>query len=93
MNRFCIRDRIDAALEKMAWQRMEVRAIYLTEADLKQLNRLLSKEFGRGFKLHACGYRDHILRTGKESTIYSTHGVEVVIPKRLSHRVAEQVAA
>ena len=28
-----IRDRIDAALEKMAWREMEVRAIYLTEAD------------------------------------------------------------
>jgi len=38
--------RLDAALEKMAAQGMEVRAIYLTESDWDAYNRAQSKAYG-----------------------------------------------
>ncbi len=88
MSRTDIRNRIDAALEKMAWRQMDVRAIYLNAADAKALNRVLSAEFGKPFNIHACGYRGHILRQGKRSSIFSRQGVEVAVPKLLSHRIA-----
>lgn len=80
-----LRGRIDAALEKMRADQMEVRAIYLTEAERDQLDRILSKEYGS--KLYTFQYRGHDLRTGQRSAIYSKHGVEVAIPKKLSRRV------
>ncbi len=80
-----IRDRIDAALEKMTIRQENVRAIYLCPLDRKALDRAQSKEFG--LKLHVCGYRDHIVRGGAKSVIYSTHGVGTAVPKKLSHRV------
>ncbi len=83
-----IRDRIDAALEKCAWQKLQVRSINLTEQDRKALDRALTRDFGKPFKVYALGYREHIVRTGTRSAIYSTHGVEVKIPQRLSPRVA-----
>lgn len=88
MSRFDIRDRIDCALEKMAFQEMEVRAIYLNDADLKSLGKAIKYDWGFAGQVHAHGYRGHIVRSGTKSTIYSTHGVETVVPKRLSHRVA-----
>lgn len=84
--RDCIRTRIDAALEKVAARQMHVRAIYLTPADRDALDQLLSAEYGT--KLHTFSYRDHDLRTGKRNAIYSTRGVDVSIPRRLSPRVA-----
>lgn len=90
-----IRDRIDAALERMRGDGMAVRAIYLTDRDRNSLDSVRSGEFG--MKLHSCGYRDHILRSGKKSMIYSTHGVGVTIPQRLSAKVtvirADELAA
>lgn len=81
-----IRDRIDVALEKMRAQGVEVRAIYLTEADRKALGRAIKAEWGFNGTVHPCGYRDHIVRDGKHSLIYSKQGVGFTIPKRLSHR-------
>ena len=84
--------RIDAALEKVALRGMEVRAIYLTEADREQLTKEMTrywrKQLGSKAVFHPCSYRDHHIRPGKSSIIYSTHGVGVHIPKRLSARVA-----
>lgn len=88
-----IRDRIDAALEKMRWQRLEVRCILLTERDRKELGRAIRRDLGGKGRVEVCGYGGHIVRTGKQNIIYSTHGVETYIPKRLSHRVAERAAA
>lgn len=86
MSRADIRARIDAALEKMRAREENVRAIYLCSLDRKALDRAQSKEFG--LKLHVCGYRDHIVRGGSKSVIYSIHGVGTAVPKMLSHRVA-----
>jgi hypothetical protein len=88
MDRFDIRSRIDAALEMMRWQNMEVRCIYLTEKERKELGRAIRRDLGGKGRVEPCGYAGHILRTGKKSCIYSTHGVETTIPKKLSHRVA-----
>lgn len=83
-----IRGRIDCALEKMRAQQVEVRAIHLTEVDLKALGRAIKRDWGFKGIVHPHGYRDHIVRSGKRSAIYSKQGVEFVIPKRLSPRVA-----
>lgn len=82
-----IRDRIDVALEKMRAEAMDVRAIYLTETDRAALGRTIKRDFGFHGIVHPHGYRDHIVRPGKHSVIYSTRGVGVTIPKRISHRV------
>jgi len=80
-------DRIDAALEKMAFERMEVRAIYLTEDDHDQFDREMSKL--EGFRGSFLCYRDHqIRRSERASSIFSTHCIERAIPKRLSAKVA-----
>ena len=90
VSRRCIRKRIDATLEKMRWQRIGVRVIYLRPEDREALNKVMSKEFGEGFKLHACGYRDHrVLPSLHKSFVDSEHGVHFTIPKQLSHRVEE----
>jgi hypothetical protein len=86
-------DRIDAALQKMAFRQMEVRAIYLDEADdaafVKAFTRYWRKELKSDATFWPTEYRGHHLRKGGKSRIYSTHGVEVAIPKRLSARVQE----
>jgi hypothetical protein len=89
-------DRIDAALEKMAFRRMEVRAIYLTPGDRLALSRAMTRkwreETGSKARLHPCSYRGHHLRPGKASAIYSTHGIAVVVPKLLSRRCVADLA-
>ena len=91
MSRTCIRERIDAALERMAFRGESVRAIILNANDLKALDKAQSK--ATGLKCHVCGYRDHIVRIGKTSAIYNTSGVATAVPKKLSHRVELAVAA
>lgn len=80
-----LRDRIDCALERIAFRQMDVRAIYLTEAERAELDRLASTDWGS--PVHTFQYRGHQVRTGKASIIYSTHGVATAIPKRLSAKV------
>lgn len=86
-----ITDRIDAALEKVASRGMEVRAIYLDSADdeafVKAHTRFWRKALKSRATFYPTTYRDHPVREGDTSRIYSTHGVEVRIPKRLSPRV------
>lgn len=83
-----IRDRIDVALEKMRAQGVEVRAIYLTAADRKALGKAIKQEWGFKGTVHPCGYKNHIIRDGRSSMIYSKQGVGFAVPKRISHRVA-----
>ena len=84
--------RLGVALEKMRAQRMEVRAIYLSPPDLAALDRFHTRAFGtKGCKIHSASYDGHIVRPGKRSRIYSTNGVEVAVPKRLSRRTAVPV--
>jgi len=82
-----ITDRIDVALEKMRAEGVEVRAIYLTEADRTALGKAIRRQLGLRAIAHPCGYKDHIVRSGKYSVIYSKQGVGFTIPKRLSPRV------
>jgi hypothetical protein len=94
----CIAARIDAALEKMRAQGMEVRAICLTAKDHDALDaelcRRWKEETGRKrFKATFLSYRDHMIsRSVRCSSVYSTRGVETKVPHKLSHRVAEPVA-
>jgi hypothetical protein len=84
-SRFPIINRLDAALERFVFRQMEVRAIYLTSEDHDALDRAESARFKR--KISVLEYRGHEIRRGNTSRIYSTHGVDVVVPKRLSPRV------
>lgn len=79
-----ILDRLDAALEKMRGQSMEVRAICLTDAD----HLALARAMGKARRRSVLQFRGHEIRPAKTSIVYSTHGVGVSVPKRLSHRVA-----
>lgn len=97
MIRACIIARIDAALEKMRFEQIDVRAIYLTEPDRDAFDLAMSKRWAKshGYKSYRAifmFYGEHEVRIGKTSTIYSTHGVGVSVPKRLSPRV-EALAA
>jgi hypothetical protein len=85
VSRFAIISRLDAALETMAFRKMEVRAIYLTESDRAALDRAESARWKR--KMYVFHYKGHDLRTGETSRIYSTHGVNVAVPAKLSQRV------
>ncbi len=86
-----VRDRIDAALEKMEFREESVRGIYLTEADHELLAKAETRFWRKRLGLTSVtplSYRDHLIfRSDRRSSIYSTHGVETVIPKRLSPRV------
>lgn len=92
--------RIDAALEKMRMQRMEPRAIYLTERDYKLLARARTTRYRRetgskallwpsdhdGVPLIAAALIEKMVpvrqtKGKKQSTIYSTHGVTVHVPR------------
>ena len=78
--------RLDAALERAAEERIGIRAIYLCPSDLALFDRAMTARYRRAngstAKVHACDYRGHILRRGKCSRIYSDHGVSVRIPKK-----------
>lgn len=88
-----ITDRIDAALEKVAFRGMEVRAIYLDDADDEAFVKAHTRFWRKALKSRAIfwptTYRDHPVRQGSTSVIYSTHGVGVSIPKRLSARTKQ----
>lgn len=85
MSRFLIINRLDAALEKVRARQMEVRAIYLTAQDHAALDRAESARWKK--KLSVFNYRGHEIRRGEQSRIYSTHGVNVDVPAKLSPRV------
>ena len=72
--------RLDAALDKMRAQGMAVRAIYLTADDWDAFNDARSKEYGT--PLVAFQYLGVEIRSGQTSTIYSTHGVGLSVPRR-----------
>jgi hypothetical protein len=78
--------RLDAALAKVASLGANVRAVYVTEADLKLLTRTITHRWRRasGSKAiaHPTTFRDHPLRMGKRTMIYTDHGVGVYLPRR-----------
>lgn len=110
MKRECITDRIDCALEKMRARGMQVRAIYLTDVDRKELDRWATRRwretgskasaYALSFKDHPIvsrklaveHFRDHEVRDGATSRVYSTHGVNVCVPARLSPRTKARAA-
>jgi hypothetical protein len=83
-------DRIDAALQKMAFQGLEVRAIYLTISDHDQLDAELNAE--QDYTSAHLSFRGHHIRGGERSMIYSIHGVSRAIPVRLSARTKARAA-
>lgn len=88
--RSCIIARIDQALERMRAQGAAVRYIYLTEATHDQFDRAMCRLHGRKRKTaHYFDHAGHVIVRGSKDRIYSTHGVEFTIHKKLSPRVAE----
>jgi hypothetical protein len=63
----------------MREREMDVRAIYLTEWDWDEFNAAQSEAYGS--RLVAFRYGEYEIRSGQTSTIYSTHGVSVSVPK------------
>jgi hypothetical protein len=77
--------RIDAGLAKVKDLGADVRAIYVTEADRRLLDRWATHRWRRGSgskaRVYPCAFRDHPLRLGKRTIIYTSHGVGVAIPR------------
>lgn len=72
--------RMDAALEKAAWRKLQPNAFYLTADDWDQFNAELSADWGSpcfGFS-----WRDVEIRRGKSSMLYTWHGIAIAIPKK-----------
>jgi hypothetical protein len=79
--------RIDAALEKCAFRKWEVRAIYLTDEDHDAFDRAMRRRFK--VKASFLAYGPYQIRRGNASKIYCAYSGEIVVPKALSPRVRE----
>lgn len=85
MGRSGIIGRLEAAIEKARARQLVVRAIYLTGEDRLALSWALRVR--RKPPTPIAEWRGHEIRDGRQSRIYSTHGVSVAVPARLSPRV------
>lgn len=78
--------RLDAALAKADALGARIRAIFLTEADRALLTRYEThrwrRKLGSTAIFHPCSYRDHPVRTGKRTVVYTDHGVAIAVPRR-----------
>ena len=95
-----IEDRIQAALEKARWRKLELRGMYLDEEDYQELadseTENYRKSTGSSAKLWPCTYQHVLLLSRKAipvheaivSAVYATSGERICIPKKLSPRVA-----
>ena len=93
-----IEERIGAALEKMRLRKMKPRAVYLSPADFKAFKKARTRIWKSEVVPLAVmevpiisesliGEMVPVRPTGKpRSTVYSTNGVEVAVPVRLSKR-------
>jgi hypothetical protein len=92
-------DRIDSALEKARWRKLELRGLYLDSADYAALAKQRTAEhraaFGGRAKIWPLSYESVLLigrpllpvKAGQSSAVYATSGEAIAIPKRLSSRV------
>jgi hypothetical protein len=78
--------RLDAALARVRDLGADVRAIYVTRADQRLLDRWATHRWRRstGSKARAipCSFRDHLLCFGRRSVISTSHGVAIAVPRR-----------
>ena len=78
--------RLDAGIAKADALGAQIRAIYLTDADRELLTRWWTSRFRRQLGSRAqfipCSYRDHPIRIGKRTVIYTSHGVGLAVPRR-----------
>lgn len=78
--------RLDAGIAKAGALGAKIRAIYLTEADRELLRRWATHRWRRSTGSSAiaipCSFRDHPIRFGKRTIIYTDHGVGVGVPRR-----------
>jgi hypothetical protein len=93
-------DRIDAALEKARWRKLEVRGIYLDEADYfafaKAETDRWRKASGSKVRVYPMSYGNvlilgsgcSIVKPATRSRVYAKGGETIDIPKRLSAKVA-----
>lgn len=89
-------DRIEAALEKARWRKLELRGLYLDHddyADFAHAETLrFQRETGSTAILWPLSYENILIIGGKalpvkeatRSAIYATSGEAIVVPKRLS---------
>jgi hypothetical protein len=87
-----IERRIRAGLAAAARKGVEIRAIYLNPADRSALDRLATRRWGSGAKVHRLSFDDHPIigdrcefdghevRSGNRSLIYDRHGCSITIP-------------
>ena len=93
-------DRIECALEKARWRKLELRGLYLDHedyADFAYAETLRwQKETGSTALLWPLAYENVLILNAKSipvkeatrSAIYSTTGEEIAVPKKLSAKVA-----
>jgi hypothetical protein len=91
-----VTDRIDSALEKARWRKLELRGIYLDSADYAALAKQRTAEhraaFGGRAKVWPLSYESVLLigrsllpvKAGKSSAVYATSGESIAVPKHLS---------
>jgi hypothetical protein len=91
-------DRIEAALEKARWRKLELRGLYLDHADYADFayaeTLRYQQETGSTALLWPCSYRNVLIIGGKalpvkeatRSAIYATSGEAIIVPKELSRR-------
>jgi hypothetical protein len=96
--------RIDYALEKARWRKLELRGIYLDEADYAALVRVSTrryrKRFGSDATVWPLSYKNELIigksllpvKAAAASAVYSKTGQGITIPKRLSRRVRKPPA-
>lgn len=95
-----IHDRIDAALEKARWRKLELRGIYLDEEDYfafaKAETERWRKASGSKARVYPLSYEKvlilgngcAIVKPAKRSRVYAKGGEIIDVPKRLSAKVA-----
>jgi hypothetical protein len=80
--------RLDAGLAKAEALGAGIRAIYLTEADWELLRRwstrVWRRQLGSKAVFHPLAFRNHPVRSGKRTIIYTDHGVGIHVPTRLT---------
>jgi hypothetical protein len=78
--------RLDAGIAKADALGAKIRAIYVTDADRELLTRWWTRRWrqstGSSAIAHPCSFRDHPIRFGKKTVIYTDHGVGVTVPRR-----------
>lgn len=104
MSHETILDRIDCALEKARWRKLELRGLYLDHEDYADFAHAMTlryqQETGSTAILWPLSYENVLLlgrsavpvKEGQSSAIYATSGEPICVSKKLSHHVQTKAA-